>query len=145
MTEGLFRRADAATEAESLRRREEITGRLVAWWKKMTEGQALHITTSYRRGLAAMELTAQIERYASAHTKIPRPPDEELVGACTRAATAYLNTFKPLPEGTPDADFGDYMEACELGGIDVGTPLSEFSPEILALLAAPKLVEEPPF
>lgn len=126
--QGVFVKPNAPTDAETISRRLEITGRLMAWWGKMTKGangEALNFdTASYRRGLAAMELTAQIERYATAHLRKARSPsDEELVAACTRAASAYLNVFKPF-DG-PDTDFGTYMQACEVTGLDPGTPWPE--------------------
>lgn len=103
-------------------------------------------TTSYRRGLGAMELTAQIERYALAHAKVPRPSDDELVAVCTKAATQYLNAFKPLPEGQPDTTFWAYVEACLTWDIAIGTPLADFPQEVLNLvLAGPPTDDTPPF
>jgi hypothetical protein len=133
-------------DAETVHRRDEVVGRMLAWWWKAThielqqgpDAQSILAlngayydlkSSSYRTILAAMELSAQIERYATAHKFVGMsPPDAELIQMVTKAAITYLEAHKPA---ALDTDFVSYMDACETWGIEVGTPWAEISAAIV--------------
>lgn len=127
-------------DPEADKRRGVIVGRLLAWWPKAVPAVkgVRFPSASYRKVLAAMELSAQVERYATAHKFAGMsPPDEELVAQVQKAAMAYLLAHVPQDI---DADFVTYRDACDTWGIEVGTPWAE----IKAALDSPPTHHETP-
>jgi hypothetical protein len=135
----------------STERRDAMLARFEAWWEKSIHVEVGGQTVlredidlnsrSYRVVLAARELWAQLERYATAHRKgAAAPPDEEMIPLVFKAVVAYFDAHRPLPAGQVDVDWATYAEFCETWNIEVGPPYHELLAAMIGDEGQPKVV-----
>lgn len=126
-------------EEETCARREYMTGRIMHFIHSSVErnrekGVEINpASESYRKTLAAQELTMAIELY-SENYKHENDNDDDLIGKCKYWASEYIKAMCPIPameringpKDMIDPDYLTYRRICTIWGIPNGTILHRY-------------------